>query len=116
MEVDFVAQSCQKAGTGRLCLAGTRHNTMANGNLERFLGGSPVSVIVRLLFVCLLVGAGMAFLGITPRGLFDSLTRFVSSITNLGFDAVKDVGGWLVAGALVVIPVWLLLRLTAGRR
>jgi hypothetical protein len=89
---------------------------MANGNLERFLGGSPGSVIVRLLFICLLVGAGMAFLGITPRGLFDSLARFVSSITNLGFDAVKDAGGWLVAGALVVIPVWLLMRLTATKR
>lgn len=89
---------------------------MANGNLERFLGGSPGSVIVRLLFISLLVGAGMTFLGITPRGLFDSLTRFVSSITNLGFDAVKDVGGWLVAGAMVVIPVWLLLRLTGSRR
>ena len=64
----------------------------------------------------LLVGAGMAFLGITPRGLFDSLTRFVGSITNLGFDAVKDAGGWLLAGALVVIPVWLLLRMTGSRR
>lgn len=87
---------------------------MAN-NLERLLGGSPGSVIVRLIFISLLVGAGMAFLGITPRGLFDSLARFVRSITDLGFGAVKDVGSWIVAGALVVIPVWLLLRLTRGR-
>lgn len=89
---------------------------MANGNLERFLGGSPGSVIVRLIFISLLVGAGMAFLGLSPRGLLDALLRFVQSITDLGFDAVRDIGGWLIAGAIVVIPVWLLLRLTQRNR
>jgi hypothetical protein len=89
---------------------------LANGNLERFLGGSPGAVIIRLLFISLLVGAGMAFLGLSPRGLFDALIRFVRSITDLGFDAIRDVGGWLIAGAIVVVPVWLLLRLTQRSR
>ena len=41
---------------------------MANGSVERFLGGSPLGVLVRLLFISLLVGAAMAFLGLSPLG------------------------------------------------
>lgn len=84
--------------------------------MERFLGGSPLSVLVRLIFISLLVGAAMAFLGLSPKGLLDSVVRFVRSITGLGFDAVREVGQWIVAGALVVVPLWLLMRLFAARR
>jgi hypothetical protein len=82
---------------------------MADG-LQRFMGGSPASVIVKLIFVSLIVGALMAFLGLSPIRLFDSLIRFIRSITDLGFDAVRNVFAWVIAGALVVIPIWLILR------
>lgn len=84
--------------------------------MERFLGGSPLSVLVRLIFISLLVGAAMAFLGLSPKGLLDSVVRFVRSLTGLGFDAVREVGQWIVAGALVVVPLWVLMRLFAARR
>jgi hypothetical protein len=89
---------------------------MANGNLERFLGGSLLSVLVRLIFISLLVGAAMAFLGLSPRGLFEAAARFLRSLGDLGFGAVREVGQWVIAGALVVIPLWLLSRLFASRR
>ncbi|MGW9329675.1 DUF6460 domain-containing protein [Bosea sp. (in: a-proteobacteria)] len=89
---------------------------MANGGIERFLGGSVLSVLVRLLFISLLVGAAMAFLGLSPTGLYESALRFVRSLGNLGFGAVREVGGWAVAGALIVIPLWLISRLFASRR
>lgn len=89
---------------------------MANGNIERFLGGSPLSVLVRLIFISLLVGAAMAFLGLSPRGLLDAVLRFVRSLGDLGFGAVREVGQWVIAGALLVIPLWLLSRLFASRR
>jgi hypothetical protein len=88
---------------------------MPNPKLERALGGSPLSVIIKLIFLSLIVGAIMAFLGLTPRSLFQAIGTFISSILNLGTDAVREVAEWLVAGALIVIPVWLLLRLF-GRR
>ena len=84
--------------------------------MERFIGGSPLSVLVRLIFVSLLVGAAMAFLGLSPRGLYEAAARFIRSITGLGFGAVREVGDWLVAGALMVVPLWLLMRLFAARR
>lgn len=89
---------------------------MANGGFERFLGGSPLGVLVRLIFISLLVGAAMAFLGLSPQALYQAAVRFLRSISDLGFGAVREVGQWLVAGALIVVPVWLLSRLFAARR
>jgi hypothetical protein len=88
---------------------------MPNPKLERAMGGSPVSVVLKLVFLSLIVGAIMAFLGLTPRSLFTALGNFVSSILNLGTDAITEVAQWALAGALIVVPVWLLLRLF-GRR
>jgi hypothetical protein len=89
---------------------------MANGGIERFLGGSVLSVLVRLLFISLLVGAAMAFLGLSPRGLYEAVLRFVRSLGDLGFGAVREVGGWALAGALIVVPLWLIARLFASKR
>ncbi len=88
---------------------------MPDPKFERVLGGSPLSVIVKLVFLSLIVGAIMALLGLTPRGLFTAIGNFVSSILNLGTDAIWEVAQWVTAGALVVVPIWLLLRLF-GRR
>ena len=88
---------------------------MPDPRLERALGGSPLSVVVKLIFLSLIVGAIMAFLGLTPRNLFSAIGNFVSSILNMGTDAIREVAQWILAGALVVIPVWLLVRLL-GRR
>ncbi len=90
---------------------------MANGSsIERFLGGSPLAVLVRLLFISLLVGAAMAFLGLSPRALYETAARFVRSLGDMGFGAVREVGQWVIAGALLVVPIWLLARLFAARR
>jgi hypothetical protein len=84
--------------------------------MERFLGGSPLGVLIRLIFISLLVGAVMAFLGLSPQALYESAARFLRSITGLGFGAVREVGQWIVAGALIVVPLWLISRLFAARR
>ncbi|MCO4053457.1 MAG: integrase [Bosea sp.] len=88
---------------------------MPNPKLQRALGGSPLGVIVKLIFLSLIVGAIMAFLGLTPRSLFQAIGAFFSYILNLGTDSIREVAQWVAAGALIVIPVWLLLRLF-GRR
>jgi hypothetical protein len=84
-------------------------------NLNRFLGGSPGAVLVKLVFLSLLVGAFMAFLDITPIGLVERLFRWLRSILNLSFDTVRDVGRWMLYGAIVVVPIWILSRLFARR-
>jgi hypothetical protein len=85
-------------------------------NLQRFFGGPPVAVLVKLVLLSLLVGAFMAFVGVTPAGLFEAARGVLRSLTALGFDAVAEVGRWILYGAVVVVPIWLVARLLAGRR
>lgn len=80
-------------------------------SVQRFFGGSPGSVIIKLVFISLLVGAFMAALGITPMGLLDRLTRMINSLFSFSFETVKEVGRWLLYGAAIVVPIWLILRI-----
>ncbi|MBF9235078.1 DUF6460 domain-containing protein [Microvirga alba] len=84
-------------------------------NMNRFLGGSPGSVLAKLIFLSLLVGAFMAFLGLTPFGLVEGIFNWVRSLLNLSLETVKQVGLWVVYGAIIVVPLWLLTRLLGQR-
>ena len=79
--------------------------------VNRFLGGSPLSVLIRLLLISLLVGVVLSALGLTPLSLVDFIVDFVQRIWNLGFDALGQFGDWIVLGATLVIPVWLVMRI-----
>ncbi len=79
--------------------------------LARFLGGPPGSVFLRLLFVSLIVGAFLMWLDIRPWDVFLGLKQLADRIWSLGFDAIREVGDYILAGAVLVVPVWLVLRL-----
>ena len=85
-------------------------------NMNRFIGGSPGSVLAKLIFLSLLVGAFMAFLDITPFGLIEGLFNWIRSVFDLSLDTVKEVGLWVLYGAVIVVPLWLISRLFGSRR
>ena len=87
-----------------------------SSNLQRFFGGSPGSVLVRLLFLSLVVGAFLAFLDVTPLELFERLSRSLRLLLGSGFDAVRRVLVWIAYGAMIVVPIWLLSRLLSRGR
>ena len=80
-------------------------------NLQRIFGGSPGAVLVKLIFLSLLVGALMSFFGVTPVGLVNRVWGMIRSVVDLGFGSIREVGRWLLYGAMIVVPIWLLLRL-----
>ena len=84
---------------------------MTDNGLSRFLGGSPSAVLVRLIFVSLIVGFFLAWFGVTPASLFFDLRRTFFNVWSMGFGAVREVGDYILAGALIVVPVWLVTRL-----
>jgi hypothetical protein len=84
-------------------------------NMNRFIGGSPGSVLAKLIFLSLLVGAFMAFLDITPFGLIEGLFNWVRSVLDLSLDTVKEVGLWILYGAIIVVPLWLISRFFSQR-
>ena len=84
---------------------------MADSTLNRFLGGSPASVFVRLVLVSLIVGALLMWLDIRPYDIIRGFKRMIDGILHLGFDAVEMIFQYILAGAAIVVPVWLVLRL-----
>jgi hypothetical protein len=84
--------------------------------MQDFLGGSPLSVLVKLIFLSLLVGAFLAFLDVTPLELVDRIMRLLRSMFGLSFEAVRDIGRWVLYGAFIVVPIWLILRLLKAAR
>lgn len=84
--------------------------------LERWLGGSPLGVLVRLLFLSLVVGILLAAIGLTPLGLVNSLVEAFRSFFGYGLDAVRDFGRYILTGAVIVIPLWIIARLMSARR
>ena len=84
---------------------------MANNVVTGFFGGSPLMVLFRLVLLSILVGVILSALGIDPLNIIPSLQRFVLGIWEMGFDAVKSIWRYFLLGAIVVIPVWLIVRL-----
>jgi Family of unknown function (DUF6460) len=83
--------------------------------LTRFLGGTPLGVALRLFFLSLIVGALLMWLDIRPADLVQGMIHFVQRIWSLGFNAVREMGDYLIAGAMVVVPLWLIARLLTMR-
>ncbi len=83
--------------------------------LNRFLGGTPVNVVLRLFFLSLIVGALLMWLDIKPADVIQGVLHFFHRIWAMGFNAVRELGNYLLAGALIVVPIWLVLRLLNTR-
>ena len=81
-----------------------------------FLGGSVVGVIVRLLVLSLVVGVILSVLGITPENIFDRINVMLQRIYDLGFGAIESVLGYVILGAMVVVPIWFISRLIKATR
>lgn len=86
-----------------------------NNELTRFFGGSPAWVLVRLVLLSVVVGVILAALGLDPRNILTSLERLVRSLFSFGFEAVENLWRYFLLGAVIVVPLWLLMRLF-GRR
>ena len=82
-----------------------------NDRLNRILGDSPVRLLVRLLVLSFAVGVVLTALGLEPYDIVNSAIRFGQRIWNMGFATLDRAGHYLLLGAVVVLPVWLVLRL-----
>jgi hypothetical protein len=78
---------------------------------QRFLGGPPLAVLFRLILLSILVGVILAALGLDPLNIIDSIRRIIVSIWDMGFDAVRWLWQYFLLGAVIVVPIWLIMRL-----
>ncbi len=77
---------------------------------KTLLGGSPLAVVVRLTILSLVVGIVLSTLGITPQNLFYRLNILADRLYDLGFKSFEWVFGYILLGAMVVVPIWLIAR------
>lgn len=83
---------------------------MANP-LYRLFGNNPRETLVRLIFLSILVGALMAIFRVTPPELFDALSATIERLIADHFHLVRDIIRYFAYGAMIVVPIWLILRL-----
>jgi len=89
----------------------TREIPANNDAMVRFLGGSPLAVAFRLILLSVLVGVVLAAVGFDPWNILRSIELLFRRIWDLGFDAVNWLWRYFLLGAVIVIPVWFLMRL-----
>ena len=89
---------------------------MPNEVVNRFFGGAPLSVAVRIILLSILVGVILSAIGLDPRDIWFSIERLFRSVWDMGWDALVWVWRYFLLGAVIVIPIWLVVRLAKGGR
>ncbi|KAA0970925.1 integrase [Aureimonas fodinaquatilis] len=86
-------------------------------SVSNFLGGSPLSIIIRLVILSLLVGILLSWLDLSPLDLVDWVVNFVQYLWVSVFGSLNRAVNYFLIGAMVVVPIFLLSRLSRmGKR
>jgi hypothetical protein len=80
--------------------------------LHRVLGGSPVGVLVRLVLLSIVVGFILHEAHIDPEDIFRNMEDLIQRVWHLGLEPLRWLWHYFLLGAVIVIPIWLLIRLT----
>ncbi|NRA29603.1 MAG: hypothetical protein HRU11_05010 [Parvularculaceae bacterium] len=77
--------------------------------------------LIRLLVICVVVGVLLAILGIDPvafwQGTFNKIRYGLVDLLGTGLEGINLFITLLVTGAIIVVPIWLVLKLLSiGKR
>jgi len=84
---------------------------MSDG-VNRFLGDTPARVLIKLVLISLVMSA----FHWTPYDILYGIRDFVLRLWNMGFSAIAGFADYLILGAAVVIPAFILLRILSYRK
>jgi hypothetical protein len=88
----------------------------ANDQLSRFLGGTPLAVAGRLVLLSILIGFVLHAFGLNPFNIIESIRHLIRTVWEMGFDALNWLWRYFLLGAVVVIPIWFIVRLLNAPR
>ncbi len=83
---------------------------MTDNHMSRWVGGSPWAVLGRLILISILVGVILSAIGLDPWNILQSMRMLFVRLWNMGFDAVRYLWRYFLLGAVIVIPIWLIMR------
>lgn len=78
--------------------------------MQRFFGGNPLAVFVRLVIVSVVAGIALRAAGFHPRDLFEAIPDLIRAIYDFGFEWIEAAFQYFLLGAVIVIPAWLFIR------
>ena len=80
--------------------------------------GTVFWTALKLVIVSVIVGYLMHFFGVEPQDGFDFLAEAIQGSFRVAFDSLHGAVQYLLIGAAVVIPIWLVFLLVkiAGRK
>lgn len=85
--------------------------------LTRFFGGSPPWVLAKLVMLSIVIGVILAVLGLDALAILRAIEDLFYSFFENIWDALHTLLRWFLMGAVIVFPIWLLMRLiNAGKR
>ena len=84
--------------------------------VHRFFGGRPLAVVGRLILLSILVGVVLAAIGFDPWNIVNSIRLLFQRLWDLGFDAINGLWRYFLLGAVIVLPIWFLVRLAKAPR
>ncbi len=67
--------------------------------------------IIRLVIMSLLVGMMLKFFDVDPQNLLASIGRLFEKVIQIGANVFEWGLGYVILGAAVVIPIWLIMYL-----
>ncbi|WP_068318136.1 DUF6460 domain-containing protein [Polycladidibacter hongkongensis] len=88
---------------------------MNKKELHRLLGDTPGRLALRLLALSFIVGMVLSAFDLTPLRLVEETIELFAEIWERGFAALGWFGEYLAIGAVVVIPLWLIARISSLR-
>ena len=84
--------------------------------MSRLFGGPPLLVILKLIVLSIVVGGALTFFGLTPREIYAEALATARALWNMGYEAFDRVFEYLLVGAMIVVPLWLISRILNARR
>ncbi|GJL91696.1 MAG: hypothetical protein DHS20C04_13550 [Hyphococcus sp.] len=87
---------------------------------DRLTGGSTSRTVIKLVIASIIVGAVFSFFRIGVRefwsGVFENVRDLVGTLGESFGEIALTLGTYLLIGAGVVIPIWLISRLLSSRK
>jgi hypothetical protein len=83
---------------------------------NRLLGDTPGRTAVKLLILSVVVGFIMSMMGLSPWDLVRFIDNGIRELWHSGFRALGRIGDYLLVGAMIVIPVFIILRILNWRK
>jgi hypothetical protein len=83
----------------------------SSGSVSRFFGGSPIAVLLKLILLSVVIGVLLSVLGLDAFAIVRGVERLVRDLFANFSDLIESVVRWFLLGAVIVFPIWLVMRL-----